>query len=308
MKFDKDIPGPKRDYIGYGRHIPKVKWPNEEKLAINIVVNYEEGSERMKSMGDYENEGLSDMPEPLPNNYRDFGVEALYEYGSRAGIWRLQRLFDELNIPITIFGAAVALERNPEVGEWIREAGHDVCSHGWRWEEIPRLTRDQERDHIKWAVESIEKTCGSRPLGWNSRGGASAHTRELLIEEGGFLYDSDTYNDDLPYFTQVHEKNHLVIPYTMVANDQKFVPKQGFGGPTDFYDYLKRTFDYLWEEGKSHPRMMNVGLHPRIVGYPGRISALKDFIQYAQQKGDVWFARRQDIAHWWLNNHSSFSK
>lgn len=301
--YDNDIDGPKRDYVGYGRHVPKVNWPNGARVAVNIIINYEEGSERMKPLGDQESEGLAEIPYPIDNKYRDLCTESIYEYGSRAGIWRLQRLFDDLRVPVTFFGCAVAFERNPEVCEWIREAEHDVCSHGWRWEEVFRLTREEERDHIKRAVESIEKTCGSRPVGWYCRYGPSVNTRELVVEEGGFMYDSDAYNDDLPYFTEVNEKKHLVIPYSLTLNDTKFVLPQGFGSPTGFYDYLKRALDYLWDEGETYPRIMNIGLHPRLIGQPSRISALKEFILYAQQKEKVWFARRLDIANHWLKNH-----
>jgi len=303
-----EIEGPVRDYIGYGRNIPKVHWPNDARIAINIVVNYEEGSERMKSMGDTVNEGLADNPYPVEDKYRDLATESLYEYGSRAAIWRLQRLFEKLDIPITIFGCAVALERNLAVAEWIREKGYDVCCHGWRWEEVFRLSREEEREHMKWAIESIEKTCGARPLGWYCRYGPSIHTRELVVEDGGFLYDSDSYNDDIPYFTEISNRNHLVIPYSMTLNDQWFVSPQGYGSPSDYFDALKRAFDYLWEEGSTHPRMMNIGLHPRLVGQPSRISALRDFIQYAQQKREVWFAKRADIAQHWLNNYKSFKR
>lgn len=306
--IDKEIAGPKRDYVGYGRHLPKVYWPNGAKVAINFVINYEEGSERMKPLGDIENEGAAEFPQPLPNEFRDLCTESIYEYGSRAGIWRLQRLFDDTHVPATIFGCAVAFERNPEVGEWIREAGHDVCCHGWRWEEVFRLSREEEKNHMKRAIASIEESCGTRPLGWYCRYGASVNTRELIVEEGGFLYDSDSYNDDLPYFTNVNENKHLIIPYSMTLNDAKFILTNGYGSPTAFYDHLKRALDYLWDEGETHPKMMSIGLHPRMIGQPARISALKEFIQYAQQKGDIWFARRLDIANWWLRESENFKR
>lgn len=305
---DMDVPGPKRDYVGYGRYVPKVYWPNEARVAINIVINYEEGSERSKPLGDKENEGSAEFPKPLEPELRDLCVESIYEYGSRAGIWRLQRLFDELNVPVSIFGCAVALERNPEVCEWIKEAGHDVVAHGWRWEEVFRLTRDQEREHMKKAIKSIERTCGTRPLGWYCRYGASVNTRELVVEDGGFLYDSDAYNDDLPYFTRVNGHKHLIVPYSLTVNDAKFVLPQGYSSPTDFYDHAKRALDYLWDEGATHPKMMSIGLHPRQIGQPSRISALKQFIEYAQVKGGIWFARRLDIANWWLKESGNFTQ
>jgi len=298
-----DIPGPKRDYIGYGKNGFQAKWPNGARVVLNIVVNYEEGSEQMKSLGDIENEGFVEFPNSIPNNMRDLAVESVYEYGSRVGIWRLQRLFDELNIPITVFGCALALERNPEVGAWIKEAGHDVCSHGWRWEKVWNLTREKEKSHIAWAVESIEKTCGVKPQGWYCRYGPSVHTRELLVEHGGFLYDSDAYNDELPYYTEANGKRHLVVPYSQTLNDGKFIRPQGYGGPADFVDSLKRTLDYMWEEGETHPKIMSIGLHPRIIGQPSRVSALREFLEYALQKDKVWIARRLDIANHWLANY-----
>lgn len=300
---DMHVPGPKRDYIGYGKDGFQAKWPNNAKAVINIVVNYEEGSEQMKPLGDQENETFVEFTPLMPNNMRDLAVESVFEYGSRVGIWRLQRLFDELKIPITVFGCAVALERNPEVGAWIKEAGHDVCAHGWRWEKVWNLTREQEKQRIEWAVKSIEKTCGEAPKGWYCRYGPSVHTRELLVEHGGFLYDADAYNDEVPYYTSVQGKKHLVVPYSQTLNDGKFVRPQGYGGPTDFFDSLKRTLDYLLEEGETHPKMMSIGLHPRIIGQPSRISALKEFLIYAKEKEDVWIARRLDIAKHWLENY-----
>lgn len=301
---DMNVPGPKRDYIGYGKDGVQAKWPKNAKAVINIVVNYEEGSEQMKPLGDQENETFVEFNPLMPNNMRDLAVESVFEYGSRVGIWRLQRLFDELKIPITVFGCAVALERNPEVGAWIQEAGHDVCAHGWRWEKVWNLTREQEKQRIEWAVKSIEKTCGEAPKGWYCRYGPSVHTRELLVEHGGFLYDADAYNDEVPYFTNVLGKKHLVVPYSQTLNDGKFVRPQGYGGPTDFFDSLKRTLDYLIEEGETHPKIMSVGLHPRIIGQPSRISALKEFLIYAKEKEDVWIGRRLDIAKHWLENYS----
>lgn len=301
--IDMDIPGPKRDYIGYGKEGLAAKWPNNARVVINIAVNYEEGSEQMKPLGDTENEGFVEFNPLMPHHMRDLAVESVYEYGSRVGIWRLQRLFDELNVPITLFGCAVALERNPEVGQWVQEAGHDVCAHGWRWEKVWNLSREVEKQHIDWAVKSIEKTCGIAPQGWYCRYGPSENTRELLVEHGGFLYDSDAYNDEIPYYTNVNGKKHLVVPYSQTLNDGKFVRPQGYGSATDFLDSLKRTLDYLWEEGETHPKMMSIGLHPRIIGQPYRMSALKEFIQYAQQKERVWIARRLDIANHWLQNY-----
>ena len=300
-------PGPERDLIGYGRDVPRVQWPDDARVAVNLVVNMEEGSEVQMPVDGRNESILGEMPVlGLEPQYRDLALESVYEYGSRAGIWRLQRLFDDRQVPATLFAAAVAIERNPRVGEWIREAGHDICSHGWRWEEVWKLTRDDEREHIQAAISSFQSTCGQRPLGWYCRYGPSVHTCELLVEEGGFVYDSDAYNDDLPYFTQVTGREHLVVPYTFTYNDARFVNVGGYASPTDFFDQCRRGLDYLWDEGATHPRMMSIGLHPRLIGQAARASALAEFIDYAKAKGNVWFARRIDIANWWLEHHSEF--
>ena len=303
---DQDVPGPKRNYVGYGRHVPKVVWPGNARVAVNLVINYEEGSEYTHPAGDAQNDGLTELAWNLEPSIRDLAAESVYEYGSRAGIWRIQRLFDEYDIKCTFFAAAVALERNREVAAWLGEAGHEPCSHGWRWEEMWRLSREEEKEHMQWAIESFQETCGQRPLGWYCRYGPSVNTRELVVEEGGFVYDSDVYNDDLPYYVEVSGKQHLIVPYTFTYNDGRFFVPQGFSSPADFLDQCKRGFDYLWDEGETHPRMMSIGLHPRIIGQAGRISALKEFIEHALGKGNVWFARRIDIANWWNEHHAEF--
>lgn len=297
------VAGPARDFIGYGRSGLKVQWPNNAQVVLNIAINYEEGSEQMKSLGDAENETFVEFNPLMPDHLRDIAVESVFEYGSRVGIWRLQRLFDELDIPVTIFGCAVALERNPEVASWIKERGHDVCAHGWRWEKAWNLSREEEQQRIKWAYDSIQKMCGIAPAGWYSRYGPSVHTRELLVEHGGFLYDSDAYNDELPYYERVKGARHLIVPYNQTLNDGKFVRPQGYGSATDFLDTLKRTFDYLWEEGKTHPKTMTIGLHPRIIGQPYRISALKEFLQYVLEQENVWIAKRLEIAEFWKEQY-----
>jgi peptidoglycan/xylan/chitin deacetylase (PgdA/CDA1 family) len=309
---DVDVPGPKRDMVGYGRRLPRVTWPEGYKVALNLVVNYEEGSEYSFPAGDKRSDGAAEITggdvwgqEP---KYRDLMVESVYEYGSRAGVWRLLRMFDEYRVKVTFFASAVALERNPEVGEWIKEAGHEPCSHGWRWIEYWKLTREEERQHIKWAVESIAKTCGQRPIGSYYRYGPSVNTRELLVEEGGFLYDADAYNDDLPYFVDVKGKQHLVVPYNSLPyNDVRFTTT--YAAPSDFFETLRRGLDeYRREAEGGFPKMMSVGLHPRWAGQATRSSALRDFIEYALGKGDVWFARRSDIADWWLKHHNEFNR
>lgn len=302
---DIDIPGPKRDYLGYGREVPDFTWPEGNRVALNVIIAYEEGSEYCKPLGDDVNEGMVDLPKGMPDDQRDLAVESLYEYGSRAGIWRLQRVVDQLDVPITLFGSAVALERNPDVGAWVQERGHDVCGHGWRWERAWTLSRDEEKARITRALDSIEKTCGQRPVGWYCRYGPSVNTRELLVESGEFLYDSDAYNDDLPYFTEVAGKRHLVVPYSQLINDGKFVRPQGYSAPEDFFAYAKRNLDFLLKEGDSQPSMMSIGLHPRIMGLPARASILAEFLEYALSQQGVWLARRLDIANWWTQKYNS---
>ncbi|HZU15199.1 MAG TPA: polysaccharide deacetylase family protein [Candidatus Dormibacteraeota bacterium] len=308
--IDGDLPGPRRDFVGYGRRKPKVRWPSGARVAVSLVVNYEEGSEYSKPAGDGRNEGLAEISYAFGQEHRDLAAESIYEYGSRAGVFRLLDLFDEYGLKTTFFTAAVALERNPEVAAWIRESGHEPCSHGWRWIEHWLLDREEERRHIRWAIESIQETCGERPLGWYCRYGPSVNTRELLVEEGGFLYDSDAYNDDLPYFTEVSGRRHLVVPYSSFPyNDVRFTLAQGYGSPTDFYDTCRRGLDQYWREGeRGYPKMMSIGLHPRLAGHAGRTSALREFIEYALAKGGVWFARRVDIARWWLEHHQEFER
>lgn len=305
---DQDLPGPKRNFVGYGRRQPRVIWPKAAKVAVNIVVNYEEGSEYSIPAGDGRNESWAEIAPVIGTDVRDFMTESVYEYGSRAGIWRVMRLLDEYKVKVTFFAAAIALERNPEVAAWLKEAGHEPCSHGWRWIEHWKLTREQEREHIRAAVESIKRTCGERPLGWYCRYGPSVNTRELLVEEGGFAYDADSYNDDLPYFTEVKGKRHLIVPYNALPyNDVRFVLSQGYGGPADFADNCINALDELRREGaEGYPKMMSIGLHPRWIGQAGRIAGLRKFVEYALEKGDVWMTRRIDVARWWLDHHKEF--
>jgi len=305
---DKNLPGPRREYVGYGRHRPQVVWPNKAKVAVNFVINYEEGSEYSFSAGDTRNVGWFELYARDSMSQRDLYAESVFEYGSRAGIWRLMRIFDDYSIPITFYACAVALERNPEVGAWIKESKHEACSHGWRLAEQWTLTPEQEREQMGWAIEMIKEQCGERPYGWYSGMQPSAFTRELLVEEGGFVYDSDSYADDLPYFVKVHGKDHLVVPYTsLVYNDARFIATQGYSTGADFFDICRRALDEYHREGEAGtPCMMSIGLHGRWCGHAGRASALREFIEYAQAKGDVWFARRIDIARHWLAHHSEF--
>ncbi|MDM9627902.1 allantoinase PuuE [Rhizobium sp. S152] len=295
---------PERNFIGYADTPPDPKWPGGARLALNFVLNYEEGSEY--SIGD--NDGVSDhglievQGSPVPRGERDLAAESMFEYGSRVGFWRLMRIFRERDLPMTIYACALALERNPAAAAAIRAAGHDMCCHGWRWIEHFKLTEDQEREHIRLAVESLKKTLGDRPFGWYCRHGPSINTRRLVMEEGGFLYDSDTYNDELPYYVMVGDKPQLVIPYTLTNNDLKWATGTvGTGG--DFFEYLKESFDFLYEEGATQPKMMNVGMHMRLLGHPGRASGLAKFLDYVKSKPDVWVCKRLDVAKHWLATH-----
>jgi len=301
---DSTSRGPVRDLIGYGRRRPNPHWPGEARVAVQFAINYEEGSEYTIVDGDGRTEaGLAESPGGRVPAGRDLAFETMYEFGARVGVWRLFRLFRERRIPATVFGCAVALERNPAVAEALVEAGFDVCCHGWRWEEHFLLSEDDERERIARAVASIETTTGSRPLGWYCRFGPSENTRRLLVEEGGFLYDSDAYNDELPYWTAVSGKNHLVVPYSMDANDGKFAAAAGFGTSSDFDVYLKDAFDQLYEEGAETPGLMSVGLHPRMAGRPARARALARFLDHVLRHDKVWVCRRLDVARHWIAHY-----
>ena len=294
-----------RDLVGYGAHPPDPKWPNGARLALQIVMNYEEGSEYSIPDGDGISETyLTEVPgATLGPGTRDLIVESIYEYGSRAGFWRLMRVFAERNLPVTVFGAALALERNPLAARAIREAGHEVCSHGWRWVGFQSMSEDDEREQMRMAVASIERTTGERPYGWYCRYAPSANTRRLVVEEGGFLYDSDAYNDDLPYWVDVGGRPHLVIPYTLDANDMKFSVAPGFSAPSGYFEYLRDTFDVLYREGRTQPKMMSIGLHTRLAGRPGRTAALERFLDHVLQHDGVWICRRVEIARHWIATH-----
>jgi peptidoglycan/xylan/chitin deacetylase (PgdA/CDA1 family) len=285
-----------------------VVWPDGAKLALQIAVNFEEGSEYSVPNGDGRNEMLAEVNYGMPAEYRDLCVESVYEYGSRAGNWRLLRLFEEYGIDVTYFAAAIALETNPDVAGWLRDSGHEVCSHGWRWEEHWLLSAEEEREHIRRAIDSIERTCGQRPLGWYCRYCPSTRTRELLVEEGGFVYDADAYNDDLPYFVDVGATRHLVVPYSATYNDSRFVFAQGYSSPNDFFETCRDAMDELRREGNAgYPKMMSIGLHPRLAGQAARTAAVRRLIEHALSTDDVWIATRLDIARWWLNHHEEFA-
>jgi putative urate catabolism protein len=293
-----------RDLIGYGKRTPDPKWPGGARLALQIVMNYEEGGERSILHGDVESEAFLHevvATVPLPG-VRNLNVESTYEYGSRAGFWRLLRMFAERGIPITVYAVAMALERHPAAAAAIIEAGHEVMSHGWRWIDYQYMGEDEERAHMQRAVEILTRLTGSRPLGWYT-GRQSPNTRRLVVEEGGFLYDADAYNDDLPYWVTVSGKGHLVIPYTMDNNDMKFGGIQGFNTGEDFYTYLRDAFDVLYAEGATAPKMMSVGLHMRLAGRPGRAAGLARFLDHVLKHEGVWICRRVDIARHWMATH-----
>ncbi|OLQ73310.1 allantoinase [Photobacterium proteolyticum] len=293
-----------RNLIGYGDTPPHPHWPNDARVAISFVLNYEEGGERCILYGDKESEAfLSEIPSAQPlQGQRHISMESIYEYGSRAGVWRVLKLFEKYDIPLTVFAVAMALERHPDVARAMVAAGHEICSHGYRWIDYQNMDYSEERDHMVKAIEIIKKITGQRPLGWYT-GRTGPNTRKIVAEEGGFLYDSDAYDDDLPYWHEEAGKPQLVIPYTLDVNDMRFATVQGFNAGDQFFSYLKDTFDTLYEEGETAPKMMSVGLHCRLIGRPGRIASLKRFLDYVQQHDDVWFCRRIDIARHWHEHH-----
>ena len=294
-----------RNMIGYGSNEPKVVWPNNAKLALQIVLNYEEGAENNILHGDKHSETfLSEIIGAQAFKDRHINMESMYEYGSRRGFWRLHKLFQEKKIPITIFGVAMALERNPEVCEAIKNGNYEVACHGWRWIDYQNVKKSTEKKDMKLAIKTIKKIFGKRPLGWYT-GRCSPNTRDLVFDDGGFLYDSDSYSDDLPYWEYKKNKKQLIIPYTLDNNDMRFATNQGFNSGDQFYTYLKDSFDTLYEEGKTNPKMMSVGLHCRLIGRPGRIQSLKKFLDYALKFNDVWICKRIDIAKHWIKNYSS---
>ncbi len=291
-----------RDLVGYGRQIPRIQWPGNARIAISLVVNYEEGAEYSLLDGDSHHETNGEVPSPVPLAQRDLFNESFFEYGSRVGVWRLLDLFDKYQVSSTFFCCALALERNPEVAKEIVAKGHEVCGHGYRWEEYHLMAPEQEREAIDKTVASLTRTTGERPLGWFTRYGPSVNTRQLVVDEGGFIYDSSALNDDLPYYVSVNDKPWLVVPYSMETNDSRFW-RGGLVSTRDFYEYLTDTFDCLYEEGQTHPKMMSVGLHCRIAGRPARSKAIDRFLQYAKGFPGVWFARRVDIARWWQERY-----
>ena len=294
-----------RNMIGYGSKDIKIVWPNNARLALQIVLNYEEGAENSVLHGDKHSETfLSEIIGAQPIKGRHINMESFYEYGSRRGFWRLHKLFSEKKIPVTIFGVAMALERNPEICKTIINGDYEVASHGWRWIDYQNIKKSVEKKHMQLSIKTIKKLFGKRPLGWYT-GRCSPNTRDLVFEEGGFLYDSDSYSDDLPYWECRKNKKQLIIPYTLDNNDMRFATNQGFNSGDQFYTYLKDSFDVLYEEGKTSPKMMSVGLHCRLIGRPGRIQSLKKFLDYVLKHEDVWICKRIDIAKHWIKNYSN---
>ncbi len=286
--------------IGYGSRPPDAEWPNNATLALQFVINYEEGAENSVLHGDQASETfLSEIIGAAPFQARHMSMESLYEYGSRAGFWRLHRLFQRFEMPVTVYGVAMAMERNPDAVKAMLDADWEIASHGYRWINYQFVEESVERDHMAQAIEIHERMTGAKPLGWYT-GRDSPNTRRLLLEWDHFLYDSDSYADDLPYWHKEGGRNHLIIPYTLDANDMRFAAPQGFNSGEQFYTYLTDTFDTLYEDGG---KLMSVGLHCRIAGRPGRAAALSRFLDYVSRQSDVWVCRRVDIARHWHQHH-----
>lgn len=295
-----------RDLIGYGAQLIQPRWPHNARIALQFVVNYEEGGERCVLHGDSESEAfLSEVIGAVPiAGARHMNMESIYEYGSRAGFWRLHRFFSKRQIPVTVFAVAMAMERNPAVVEAMLNSNWEIASHGYRWIDYQYVEEAVEWDHLQKAIEVHARVTGERPLGWYL-GRCSPNTHRLISEEGGFLYSADSYADDLPYWDYSHGSAQLIVPYTLDVNDMRFSTAQGFNSGDQFFSYLKDTFDVLYAEGESAPKMMSVGLHCRLGGRPGRLAALQKFIEYVGRYEQVWLARRIDIARHWYQQHPS---
>ncbi len=301
-----------RDLVGYGRNPPHPRWPGGARIALQFVLNYEEGGENCVLHGDPASETfLSEIIGAQAFPMRHMSMESLYEYGSRAGLWRVLRLFEARGLPLTVFGVAMALQRNPEAVAAFRELGHEIACHGLRWISYQNVDEATERAHMREAVEIMRALTGAAPLGWYT-GRDSPNTRRLVVEHGGFAYDADHYGDDLPFWQKVvvadgRSVPHLVVPYTLDTNDMRFAAMQGFNSGTQFFDYLKDAFDVLYAEGDpdglDRPRMLSIGLHCRLVGRPARAAALARFLDYVQGHERVWVARRIDIARHWKSVH-----
>jgi peptidoglycan/xylan/chitin deacetylase (PgdA/CDA1 family) len=287
-----------RDLLGYAGSPPHPHWPGGARVAVSIVVNFEEGAEFSVTDGDTENEAVYEIEQPVlgqPNP----AIDSHFEYGSRAGWWRIMAMLEQHNAPATVSSSGRAVERLPLLAQDAVRRGHEISAHGWRWEGHADLGETEERDRIARTVAAIKTVTGIRPVGWHTRSPGSANTRRLLVEEGGFLYDSDAYNDDLPYFVEVAGKRHLVLPYAFDTNDMQFFHTNRFCGAGDFASYVIDAFDWLYREGAHAPKMMSIGLHLRIIGRPGRIAALDKILGHIADRGNAWIARRIDIANHW---------
>ncbi len=309
--YDATQPYP-RDLIGYGRKPPHAQWPGQARVAVQFVLNYEEGGENSVLHGDAGSEQfLSEMFNPASYPERHISMEGIYEYGSRAGVWRILREFEQRGLPLTVFGVGMALERHPELAAAFQELGHEIACHGWRWIHYQNMDEAQEREHMHKGMEAIERLTGSRPLGWYT-GRDSPRTRRLVADYGGFEYDSDYYGDDLPFWMQVQKTDgqvvpQLIVPYTLDCNDMRFALPQGYSHADPFFQYLKDTFDVLYAEGDpeglNQPAMMSIGMHCRLLGRPGRITALQRFLDHIARHAQVWVCRRIDIARHWKATH-----
>nr|WP_298522527.1 allantoinase PuuE [uncultured Halomonas sp.] len=304
-RHDADYP---RDLIGYGRNPPHANWPGNARIAVQFVLNYEEGGENSVLHGDSGSEQfLSEIIGAEAYPARHLSMESIYEYGSRAGVWRILKEFERRGLPLTVFGVAMALERNPEVAQAFKELGHEIACHGYRWIHYQNTPEEVEREHMQKAIEIFQRLYGEKPLGWYT-GRDSPNTRRLVLDEGSFLYDSDYYGDDLPFWTK--EKNsqgeappHLVVPYTLDSNDMRFASPQGFNTGEQFFTYLRDAFDVLYAEGEEAPKMLSIGLHCRLAGRPGRFRGLQRFLDHIEAHDRVWVTRRVDIARHWAEHH-----
>ncbi|MCP1674028.1 putative urate catabolism protein [Natronocella acetinitrilica] len=297
-----------RDLVGYGASPPDPRWPGSARVAVQFVLNYEEGGESCVLHGDSHSEQfLSEIIGAQAYPDRHMSMESIYEYGSRAGVWRILREFQRRQLPLTVFGVGMALERHPELTRAFHEAGHEIACHGWRWIHYQDVDEATEREHMARAVEAITRLTGAPPLGWYT-GRDSPNTRRLVVEHGGFLYDADNYGDDLPFWTTVtthagERRGHLVVPYTLDSNDMRFATPQGFNTGEQFFTYLRDAFDVLYAEGAEQPKMLSVGLHCRLIGRPGRFRGLQRFLDHLEAHDRVWIARRVDIARHWVEHH-----
>ena len=292
-----------RNLVGYGQKDFKIEWPNKAKIAVQFVLNYEEGGENCVLNGDkYSETFLSEIIGAKPIEGRHMNMESIYEYGSRRGFWRIYKNFNDRKIPLTIFGVGLALEKNKEICLAIKESNFEIVSHGYKWIDYQFIDEEIEKEHIIKSYEIIKSIFGEYPLGWYT-GRTSPNTRRLIVENTNVIYDSDSYSDDLPYWEKINDKQHLIIPYTLDNNDMRFATNQGINSGKQFFQYLKDSFDCLYKEGETNPKMMSIGLHCRLIGRPGRIQSLLKFLDYIQQFKDVWICKRNEIAEHWYQNY-----